>query len=136
MAANPDALLRDVLEYGTIAVVGCSSTRGKDAHEIPRYLLEHDFDVVPVNPNATEIFGRRAFDSLGEVDRAIDVVDVFRPSDEVAGIVDEAIARGDVRAIWTQLGIGDDVAASRAEDAGLAVVQNECIMVEHRRLFA
>ena len=135
MPIDTDAELRTILEHETIAVVGCSTTPGKAAHDIPKYLLDHGYDVVPVNPSADEIFGREAYDSLTDVPDGVDVVDVFRPSEEVPGIVDEALGRGDVSAIWLQLGISHDDAASRAEEAGLAVVQDKCIKVEHRRLF-
>ncbi|WP_458189829.1 CoA-binding protein [Haladaptatus sp. NG-WS-4] len=134
MPVERDDELRDILELDTVAVVGCSSTPGKDAHEIPKYLREHGYDVVPVNPFAEEIFGREAYDSLVDVDENIDVVDVFRPSDEVADIVDRALERDDVDVIWTQLGIRDDDAAKRAEDAGKRVVQDKCMKVEHGRL--
>jgi predicted CoA-binding protein len=134
MPVESDSGLRELLELNRVAVVGCSSTPGKDAHEIPAYLREHGYDVIPVNPYADEIFGRDAYDSLADVDETVDLVDVFRPSEEVAGIVDDAVARDDVQAVWTQLGIRDNDAAARAEDAGLRVVQNKCIKVEHRRL--
>jgi predicted CoA-binding protein len=134
MSVETDAELAEVLEHDTVAVVGCSSTEGKDAHEIPRYLRDHGYDVIPVNPYADEIFGREAYDSLADVEEDVDIVDVFRPSEEVAGIVDEAVDRDDVDVVWTQLGIRDDDAAGRAEDAGVRVVQDKCIKVEHQRL--
>ena len=134
MPDTSDAELREILGLQRIAVVGCSATPGKDAHQIPKYLLEHGYDVIPVNPNADEIFGRPAYDSLGEVEETVDVVDVFRPSDEVAGIVEAAIARDDVKVVWTQLGIRDDDAAAEAERAGKRVVQDRCMKVEHERL--
>ncbi|MFB6298663.1 MAG: CoA-binding protein [Halobacteriales archaeon] len=134
MVVESDAELREILGLETVAVVGCSSTPGKDAHEIPKYLLEHGYDVIPVNPFAEEIFGREAADSLSAVEERIDIVDVFRPSEEVSGIVDEALERDDVRAIWLQLGIHDDNAAARAEEAGRCVVQDRCMKVEHQRL--
>lgn len=136
MPVESEAELREILGMETVAVVGCSSTPGKDAHEIPAYLLEHGYEVVPVNPYAEEIFGRTAYDSLSAVDEDIDVVNVFRPSEEVADIVDEAIERDEVAVVWTQLGIADDEAAERAEAAGLRVVQHECLKVQHRRLVA
>jgi len=134
MPVESDPELREILGMETIAVVGCSSTPGKDAHEVPKYLREHGYEVIPVNPNADEIFGREAYDSLADVEEKIDVVDVFRPSEEVAGIVDEALERDDVKVIWTQLGIADDEAAERAEAAGKRVVQDRCLKVEHGRL--
>ena len=136
MPLENDDALADVLDLENIAVVGCSTTPGKDAHDVPRYLLDHGYEVIPVNPFADEIFGREAYDSLADVEDTVEVVDVFRPSDEVAGIVDEALARDDVLAVWTQLGIRDDEAAARAEDGGVDVVQDRCIKVEHSRLKA
>ncbi|SIR00847.1 hypothetical protein SAMN05421858_1106 [Haladaptatus litoreus] len=134
MPIESDDELRDILELDTVAVVGCSSTPGKDAHEIPKYLREHGYDVIPVNPFADEIFGRTVYDSLTDVDEEIDIVDVFRPSEEVSDIVDNAIERDDAGVVWTQLGIRDDEAAKRAEDAGKRVVQDHCMKVEHQRL--
>lgn len=128
--------LETILGYDTIAVVGCSSTPGKAAHDVPKYLLEHGYDVIPVNPFADEIFGREVYDSLADVEEAIDVVCIFRPSDEVGDIVDAALERDDVRVIWTQQGIRDDEAAVRAETAGRTVVQDRCMKVQHRRLVA
>ncbi|MCO8245940.1 MULTISPECIES: CoA-binding protein [unclassified Haladaptatus] len=136
MPIERDDELRDVLELDTVAVVGCSSTPGKDAHEIPKYLRNHGYDVIPVNPFADEIFGREAADSLADVDEEIDIVDVFRPSEEVPDIVDAVLERDDVDTVWLQLGIRDDEAAKRAEDAGKRVVQDRCMKVEHGRLRA
>lgn len=136
MPVERDADLRDILEKQTVAVVGCSRTPGKDAHEIPKYLQAHGYEIIPVNPNAETILGRPAYDSLSEVEEEIAIVDVFRPSDEVAGIVDRALAREDVEVIWLQLGIHDDEAVSRAEEAGLRVVQDRCMKPEHGRLIA
>ena len=136
MPVESDSGLADVFDLETVAVVGCSGTPGKAAHDIPKYLREHGYDVIPVNPYADEIFGREAYDSLTDVEEDVDVVDVFRPSEEVAGIVDEAIERGDVQVVWTQLGIQDTDATNRAEDAGLRVVQDKCMKVEHQRLDA
>ena len=134
MPVKSDAELREILGMTRVAVVGCSTTPGKDAHEIPKYLLDNGYEVIPVNPHADEIFGREAYDSLSDVDEQVDIVDVFRPSEEVAGIVDEALDRDDVAVVWTQLDIADDEAAERATAAGKRVVQDRCIKVEHERL--
>lgn len=136
MPVETDAEVRNVLERKTAAVVGCSSTPGKAAHEIPKYLQAHGYEIIPVNPNADEVLGRSSYDSLSEVEEDIDIVDVFRPSPEVSGIVDEAIARDDVEVVWLQLGIHDDEAVARAEAAGLRVVQDRCMKPEHQRLIA
>jgi predicted CoA-binding protein len=134
MVVEADAQLREILRYEHLAVVGCSRSPGKAAHDVPRYLLDRGYDVIPVNPFAEEIFGREAYDSLSDVPEPVDVVDVFRPSDEVPGIVDEVVAREDVRVVWLQLGITHDEAAARAEAAGKRVVQDRCLKIEHGRL--
>ncbi|MDS0298756.1 CoA-binding protein [Halogeometricum sp. S1BR25-6] len=132
--------LREMLDADTVAVVGCSTTEGKAAHEIPAYLQRHGYRVIPVNPFADEILGETAYDSLADVpeDVEIDLVDVFRPSEEAGDIVDAAVERreavGDVRSVWLQLGITDDEAGERAREAGLAFVQDKCMKVEHGRL--
>lgn len=138
MPIEDDAHLRELLDVDTIAVIGCSGTPGKAAHDVPEYLQNHGYRVIPVNPFSDEILGEHAYDELADIEEAVDLVDVFRPSDEVAGIVDDVIARnedrGDARGIWLQLGISDDEAAETAEDAGLCIVQDRCIKVEHGRL--
>jgi predicted CoA-binding protein len=134
MPVESDPELREILGLETVAVVGCSSTPGKDAHDVPAYLRQHGYEVVPVNPYAEEIFGRRAYDSLADVEEEVDIANVFRPSEEVSGIVDDALDRDDVRVVWTQLGISDPEAMRRAEDAGKTVVQDRCMKVEHGRL--
>lgn len=134
MAVETDKELRAILSMNRIAVVGCSSTPGKDAHEIPKYLQAQEYEIIPVNPNADQILGRPAYDSLSEVEEEVDIVDVFRPSEEVAGIVDEAFTRDDVKAIWLQLGIHDDEAVARAEAANLKIVKDRCMKPEHQHL--
>ena len=134
MPTESDDDLRTILGYETIAVVGCSATPGKAAHDIPKYMRDLGYDVIPVNPYADEIFGEEPDDNLADVEETIDLVDVFRPSDEVPGIVDDVVARDDVKALWLQLGITHDEAAEKAESAGLTVVQDRCLKVEHQRL--
>jgi predicted CoA-binding protein len=138
MPVTSDEGMRRLLDRDPIAVVGCSSTPGKAAHEIPNYLQRHGYRIVPVNPTADEILGETAYDSLEGVPDEIGLVDVFRPSEEVSGIVDQVLdrheSRGDAGAIWLQLGIRDDDAAARAEAAGIEIVQDRCIKVEHGRL--
>jgi predicted CoA-binding protein len=136
MPVSDEDELREILGLHRVAVVGCSTSPGKAAHDIPKYLLEQGYDVVPVNPFADEIFGRQAYDSLAEVPGEVDIVDVFRPSEEVAGIVDEALERDDHAVIWLQLGIHDDEAVERAERAGRRVVQDRCMKPTHQQLLA
>ncbi|MFD1512101.1 CoA-binding protein [Halomarina rubra] len=137
MPIHSNERLRDLLESTrTIAVVGCSGTPGKDAHGIPKYMQRHGYDVVPVNPFADEVLGEAAYDSLADVPEGVDMVNVFRPSDEVAGIVDSVLDREDVDTVWCQLGITDDEAGERVEASGRNFVQNKCLKVEHAKLVA
>ena len=138
MPITDDDGLRALLDAETIAVVGCSTTEGKAAHDVPNYLQEHGYRIVPINPYADEILGERAYDSLADVEEEIDLVDVFRPSEKTPGVVEDVIARhearGDAGAVWLQLGIESDEAAALAEEAGLEFVQDRCIKIEHDRL--
>ena len=134
MPVEDDDTLREILELDTIAVVGCSTTPGKAAHDVPRYMRDHGYDVIPVNPYADEIFGRTAYDSLADVEGSVDVVNVFRPAEEAPGIVEDALAREDVRAVWLQLGITHDGAGRCVEEDGRLFVQDRCLKIEHGRL--
>jgi predicted CoA-binding protein len=129
-----DEDLRHLLRSAkTIAVVGCSTQPGKPSHEVPRYLIEEGYRVIPVHPSAREILGERSYGSLADVPGPIDIVNVFRPADEAPAVVQAAIARG-ARAVWLQQGISHPDAAARAREAGLEVVMDQCIMQVHRRL--
>ncbi|MDZ7688785.1 MAG: CoA-binding protein [Halobacteriales archaeon] len=134
MPVTSDDEIHEVLSKKRVAVVGCSTTPGKAAHEVPKYLLDHGYDVIPVNPYADEVFGREAYDSLADVPGEIDIVNVFRPSEELEGIVDAVLERGGIDVLWTQLGIKDREETDRAEEAGVSVVEDMCMKVEHRRL--
>lgn len=116
----------------TIATVGLSSDPDKASHKIPAYLQAQGYRVIPVNPRLEEALGEKAYGSLSEIKEPIDVVQIFRPSAEVGPIVDEAIAAG-AKVIWMQLGIADEQAAARARAAGLDVVMNQCMKVQHMR---
>jgi predicted CoA-binding protein len=129
---------REVLRrYRTWAVVGCSPDPSRDSHRVARVLQAHGHHVVPVNPAHDEILGEPCWPSLLEIPPAveIEVVDLFRRSDQVGAHVDEAIAIG-ARAVWFQLGVRDDLAARRAMNAGLDVVENRCPAIELPRLAA
>ena len=130
-----DSVLREILtKYRRIAVVGMSKNPEKEAHTVPKYLLQHGYDIIPVNPTATEILGLPAYPNLKSIPRDYDVVDLFRPSPDVPPFVDEAIEDGRAKVIWMQLGIENDEAARKAEAAGLTVVQSRCFRTEHIRL--
>lgn len=132
-----DETIRHVLTaYRTWAVVGCSPDPWRDSHAIAALLLQRGYDVVPVSPRAGEILGRRCYPTLRDAvadGHDVEVVDVFRRSDQAGVHVDEAIELG-ARAVWLQLGVIDPAAAARAQDAGLAVVMDRCPRLEFPRL--
>lgn len=121
-------------ETTTWAVVGASPRPGRPSHGVMRTLLDHGYEVIPVNPNCDEVHGRQAYPDLAAIpeDIDIDVVDVFRRSQFAGAHVDEAIERG-AGAVWLQLGVVDEAAAARARDAGLDVVMDRCPAIELRR---
>ena len=116
-----------------IAVVGLSGNTDRPAYRVSQYLIERGYEIVPVNPQESEILGRRAFPSLGVIDGAIDIVDVFRRSDQTDAIIDEAIKIG-AKAIWLQEGVVNEAGAQRAQVAGLVMVQDRCIKKELAKL--
>lgn len=131
----PDAVIRDILAVPRrIAVVGCSPDSQRDSHRIARLLLEKGHTVIPVNPTAHRILGQLCYPSLRAVPGGVEMVDVFRRSDAVAAVVDDALAIG-ARIVWLQLGVIDEEAAARAQAAGLTVVMDRCPAIEYRRLF-
>lgn len=120
-------------ECRTIAVVGLSSNRARPSHGVAAYMQRQGYRVIPVNPHETEVLGEKAYASLAEVPDKIDLVDVFRRSDEAGKAVDEAIAVG-AKAVWLQEGVIDNSAAQRAHDADLLVVMDRCWLKEHARM--
>lgn len=119
-------------KYRTIAVVGCSKDPSKDAHTVPAYMQSQGYRIIPVNPTAAEILGEKAYPNLSAVPDAYDIVDIFRPSDQVEPIVDEAIRAGKAKVVWMQTGIINKAAAEKARAAGLVVVMDRCLRTEHR----
>jgi len=117
-----------------VAVVGLSHDPTRASHEVAKYLLDHGYEVIPVNPNHQQILGLKCYPDLRSIPGPVDIVDVFQRSERVPGFVDDAIAIG-AKTIWMQLGVTHAGAAQKARDAGLEVVMDRCIKTEHSRLF-
>ena len=129
-----DHVLREILQSAkTIAVVGLSSSQEKESYRIASYLREQSYRVIPVNPTAPEIMGEISYPDLQSVPEKIDVVQVFRKSEDVPPIVDDAIQAG-AKVVWMQEGIVNEEAAQKAREAGLQVVMDACMRATHRRL--
>jgi hypothetical protein len=130
-----DKELKEILRSSkTIAVVGCSRDPEKDAYKVPKYLKEKGYKIIPVNPFAEEILGEKVYKSLSEIREEVDIVDIFRPSEECLEIVKEAI-KLKPKVIWMQLGIENKEAEKLAKENKIKVVMNKCIMREHQRFF-
>lgn len=130
---NSSETIRRILdECRTIAVVGLSSDPSRASNGVSNYMRRQGYKVIAVNPNETQVFGEKAYPDLAAVPEKIDLVDVFRRSDEAGKAVDEAIAVG-AKAVWLQEGVIDRGAAQRASDAGLLVVMDRCWLKEHIR---
>jgi len=129
---SPETIVRILDECRTIAVVGLSSKFTRPSHGVAAYMQRAGYRIVPVNPNEREVLGEKACASLAEVLDRIDLVNVFRRSEEAGAAVDEAIAIG-AKAVWLQEGVIDYDAAQRAIDAGLLVVMDRCWLKEHVR---
>lgn len=133
MQMNSEETIRRILdECRTIAVVGLSSDTWRPSNSVSAYMRRSGYHVIPVNPNETEVFGEKAYPDLAAVPEKIELVNVFRRSDEAGKAVDEAIAVG-AKAVWLQEGVIDTTAAQRAVDAGLLVVMDRCWLKEHIR---
>lgn len=132
---NPtDLEIKKILTEGkSIAVVGASNKSERDSYRIMKYLLEVGYNVIPVNPTYTEILGKKCYPDLRQIEEPIDIVDIFRRSEDVLPIVQDA-AIMDAKTIWMQIGVQNEEAAELAHRAGMNVVMNRCIMVEHSKL--
>ena len=117
----------------TIAVVGLSSKKFRPSYGVSEYMKRAGYRIIPVNPNETEVLGEKAYSSLAEIPEKVDIVDIFRRSEFVPEIVEEAIRAG-ARSVWMQEGVIHEEAARRARDAGLIVIMDRCILKDHRRM--
>jgi predicted CoA-binding protein len=133
--ADDIATLRRILRTSrTIAIVGLSAEWHRPSYFAAKYLQEHGYRVVPVNPRYSEILGERCHATLTTIDVPVDIVDVFRRTEDVMPIAEEAIAIG-AKCLWQQIGVKNEAAAALAAAAGLEVVMNRCVKIEHGRLF-
>ena len=119
----------------TIAIAGLTPNEDKASNMVARYLQNNGFKIVPIYPKEDTILGEKVYRSLSEIPFKIDMVDIFRKPNAIADVVDACIARGDIDCVWTQLGLVNNEAAKKAEDAGIKVVQNKCTKIEHANLF-
>lgn len=134
LSAGPQERLAILRRYRRVAMVGVSANPLRPSHFVAVYLANRGYDIVPVNPRAKTVLGRPSFPSLSAIPEPVDVVDIFRPPQFVPAIVEEAIETG-AKVVWMQFDIVHEAAARRAREAGLEVVMDQCMKVEHARFF-
>ena len=133
--ANDDQMKAMLESVKTIAVLGLSPDESKDSNKVARYMQSVGYKIIPVYPkDDQDILGEKVYTSLVDVPGQVDMINIFRKPAALDPIADAAITRGDVKVFWSQIGIVNNAAAQKAEDAGMQVVQNHCSMVEHRKL--
>ena len=131
---HSDQEIKDIFSLKNVAVVGMSKNPQKAAHYVPKYLSEQGYNIMPVNPTTDEILNKKSYQNISDVDQPIDIVDVFRPSEDVLPVVEEAI-KMKPKVIWLQEGIHNEEAEELARKQGIKVVFNRCMLAEHQRLF-
>ena len=129
-----DEEIRHILSLKKVAVIGMSKHSAKAAHFVPKYLSEHGFDVTPINPNSAEILGKKSYPNVSSLDQPVDIVDIFRPSEDVLPFVEDAIKKKP-KVIWLQEGIHNSEAEELARSNGIMVIFTRCLLAEHQRLF-
>jgi uncharacterized protein len=134
---HTDSEIRRFYDLKNIAVVGMSRNEEKPAHFVPKFLIEHGYNIIPVNPTTAEVLGRKSYPAISEIpnDLNIDIVDVFRRSEDVPDVVEDAIKKKGIKLIWMQLGISNEETEKKAKENGIDVVYNRCMLEEHKRLF-
>ena len=132
--SHTDDEVKQVFSLKKIAVIGMSKHSAKAAHFDPKYLSEQGFDITPINPNATEILGKKSYPNVSSLDCPVDVVDIFRPSKDVLPFVQDAIKKKP-KVIWLQEGIHNSEAEELARSNGIMVIFNRCMLAEHQRVF-
>ena len=129
-----DDEIKQVFSLKRVAVIGMSKHSAKAANFVPKYLSEQGFDITPINPNSTEILGKKSYPDISSLDHPVDIIDIFRPSEDVLPFVEDAIKKKP-KVIWLQEGIHNSEAEELARNNGIMVDFNRCILAEHKRLF-
>ena len=131
-SSSPDPIFDILAKYKTIAVVGLSSNPARPSHGVGEYMQSFGYQIIPVNPNETDVLGEPSYARLEDAPQKIEIVDIFRRPDLVPPVVDAAIRVG-AKVVWMQLGIVNEAAAEKARAAGITVVMDACMLIEHKK---
>jgi len=132
---SSDDVLKRIYGFKNIAVVGMSPNEGKPSNYVPKYLIEKGYNIMPVNPIYGEVLGNKSYPKVSDIPDQVDIVDIFRKSEDVLPVVQDAILKDGIKVIWMQLGIYNKEAQEIAEKKDINVIYNRCILKEHQRLF-
>jgi predicted CoA-binding protein len=130
-----DQEIRDIYKLKNIAVVGMSPTDGKPSNYVPKFLIEKGYNVIPVNPNYSNILNKKSYSKVSEISENIDIVDIFRKSEDALSVIKDSIDKEGVKVIWMQKGIYSKEGEALASNKGIKVLYNRCMLEEHKRLF-
>ncbi|MBT8251812.1 MAG: CoA-binding protein [Nitrosopumilus sp.] len=130
---HTDDQIRDILSMRKVAVIGMSKNSSKAAHYVPKYLSDNGYDIKPVNPTTDQILGKKCYASISEIEEEVEIIDIFRPSEQVLSVIPDAIKKKP-KVIWLQEGIHNSEAEELARKEGITVVFNRCMLAEHQRL--
>lgn len=131
---HSDEEIKNIYKFKNIAVVGMSRNKEKAAYEVPNYLIEKGYNVIPVNPHSSEILGRKSYDLVSNIPEQVDIVDIFRRSEDVYPVIEDVIKKKGIRVVWLQEGIHNIEAENLARRNNIDVVYNRCMLAEHIRL--
>ena len=130
---HTDDQIRDILSMRKVAVIGMSKNSSKAAHYVPKYLSDNGYDIKPVNPTTNQILGKKCYASISEIEEEVEIIDIFRPSEQVLSVIPDAIKKKP-KVIWLQEGIHNSEAEELARKEGITIVFNRCMLAEHQRL--
>jgi predicted CoA-binding protein len=130
-----DQEIRDIYKLKNIAVVGMSPTDGKPSNYVPKFLIEKGYNVIPVNPNYSNILNKKSYSKVSEIPENIDIVDIFRKTEDALSVIKDSINKEGIKVIWMQKGINNKEGELLASNKGIKVLYNRCMLEEHKRLF-
>ena len=130
-----DQEIRDIYKLKNIAVVGMSPTEGKPSNYVPKFLIEKGYNVIPVNPNYSNILNKKSYSKVSEISENIDIIDIFRKSEDALSVIKDSINKEGIKVIWMQKGIYNKEGETLASNKGIKVLYNRCMLEEHKRLF-
>ncbi|MBA3750263.1 MAG: CoA-binding protein [Nitrosopumilus sp.] len=129
-----DIEIKEIYNLRNIAVIGLSPTEGKPSNYVSKYLIEKGYNIIPISPNYSEILNKKSYKTVAEVPEIVEILDIFRKSEDVLQIVEESVGKEGIKVIWMQKGIYNKDAEKIAIDKGIKVVYNRCMLEEHQRL--